>query len=61
MATDACLTEDPGVPSLTAARSHTFIKIDHEIVSTVISLLPLYHSREVAVSFKRKYAPEVLV
>ena len=29
LATDACLNADPGVSSLTAARSHTFIEIDH--------------------------------
>ena len=39
LATDACLTADPGVPSLIAARSHTFKEIDREIISTVISLL----------------------
>ena len=46
LATDACLTEDPGVPSLIAAWSHTFMEIDREIISTVIS----HHS---AISFKR--------
>ena len=35
LATDAYLTADPGV----ATRSHTFVEIDHEIISTVI-LLP---------------------
>ena len=39
LATDACLTADPGVASSIPARSHTFVKIDHEIISTVI-LLP---------------------
>ena len=38
LATDACLTADPGVPSLITARSHTFMEIDHEINSTVIFL-----------------------
>ena len=38
LATDACLTADPGVPSLITARPHTFIKTDHEIISTVIFL-----------------------
>ena len=28
----------PGVPSLIAARSNTFMEIDHEIISTVIFL-----------------------
>ena len=34
LATDACLIEDPGVPSLIAARSNTFMGNDHEIIST---------------------------
>ena len=39
LATDACLTADPGVASSIPARSHSFVEIDHEIISTVI-LLP---------------------
>ena len=39
LATDACLTADPGVASSIGAWSHTFVEIDHEIISTVI-LLP---------------------
>ena len=39
LATDASLTADPGVASLTPALSHAFAEIDHEIISTVI-LLP---------------------
>ena len=39
LATDACLTADPGVASLIPVRSHTFVEIDHEIISTV-NLLP---------------------
>ena len=39
LATDACLTADPGVASSIPAQSHTFVEIDHEIISTVI-LLP---------------------
>ena len=39
LTTDACLTADPGVASLISAQSHTFVEIDHEIISTVI-LLP---------------------
>ena len=48
LATDASLTADPGVASSNPARSHTFVEIDHEIISTVI-LLP---STE---SFKRDF------
>ena len=39
LATDACLTAIPGVASSIPARSHTFMEIDHEKISTVI-LLP---------------------
>ena len=39
LSTDACLTADPGVASSIPARYHTFVEIDHEIISTVI-LLP---------------------
>ena len=45
LATDACLTAIPGVASSIPARSHTLVKNDHEIISTV-TLLPS------AVSFK---------
>ena len=38
-ATDACLTADPGVASSIPVRCHTFVEIDHEMISTVI-LLP---------------------
>ena len=39
LATDACLTADPGVASSIPVRSHTLVEIDHEMISTVI-LLP---------------------
>ena len=39
LATDASLIADPGVASSIPARSHTFVEIDHEILSTLI-LLP---------------------
>ena len=39
LVTDAKLTADPGVASSILARSHTFVEIDREIISTVI-LLP---------------------
>ena len=39
LATDASLIADPGVASWILARSHTFVEIDQEIISTVI-LLP---------------------
>ena len=45
LATDAGLTADPGDASSIPARSHTFVEIDHEIISTVI-LLPSAESFE---------------
>ena len=39
LARDVSLTADPGVVSSIPARSHTFVEIDHEIISKVI-LLP---------------------
>ena len=47
LATDVCLTADPMVSSIPAV-SHTFVEINHEIISTV-SLLPS------AESFKKGY------
>ena len=46
-----CLTADPGVPSSIPVRSHTFLEIDHEIISMVI-LLPSADSRRGVVSYK---------
>ena len=57
LATDVSLTADSGVVSSIPARSHTFVEIDREKISTVI----LLHSRKVVVSYKRKYVQEVLV
>ena len=39
LATDTCLTADPGVASSIPVRSHTFVEIDHEMIATII-LLP---------------------
>ena len=36
LATDACLTADPGVASSIPVRSHTFVEIDYEMISMVI-------------------------
>ena len=46
LATDACLTADPGVASSIPVRYRTFVEIDHEMISTVI----LLHSAD---SFKK--------
>ena len=57
---DKCLTADPGVTSLIPAWSHTFVEVDHEIISKAI-LLPSADSRRVIVSCKLRYVHEVLV
>ena len=43
LATDASPAADPGVVRSIPARLHTFVKIDHDIISTVI-LRPLAES-----------------
>ena len=55
------LTADTGVVSSIPAPSHTFMEIDHEIISMVILPLSLNHSRRVVVSYKQKYVHKVLV
>ena len=57
---DTCLTADLWVGSSIPAKSHTFVEIDHEIISMAI-LLPSADSRRVGVSYKRKYVNKVLV
>ena len=52
---NTCLTADPGVASSILARSHTFVEIDHKIISTAI-LLPSSDSRRVVVSYDRANA-----
>ena len=61
LTTDAFLIADPAVGSLIPARSHTFVEIDHEVISMVILFPFADHSRRVVVSYKRKYLHEVLV
>ena len=68
LATDARLTADPGVAtadpgvaSLIPALSHTFMEIDHEIISTVILLLSAESFKKGCVSYKQTYVHEVLV
>ena len=55
-----CLTVDPGVASSIPVRFHTFMEIDHEIISTAI-LFPFADSRRIVVSYKQKYVHKVLV
>ena len=57
LATDASLTADQGVASSIPARSHIFVEIDHEIISTVSLLI----QEELFVTYKRIYVHEELV
>ena len=50
------LTADLGVASLIPAKYHTFVEIDHEIISMVILLLLIQ-----VVSYMQMYVHEVLV
>ena len=52
-----CLIADPEIVSSIPAWYHTFVEIDHEIISTAI----LTDSRRIVVSYNRKYVHEVLV
>ena len=52
LATEACLTADPAVTSSILVRSHTFMKIGHEIISVVI-LLPSAESFKMGCCDKR--------
>ena len=58
LTSDTCLTADPGVASsiTISMRFHTFVVIDHEIISPAI-LLPSADSRRIVV---RYYMHEVL-
>ena len=60
LAADTGLTAHPGVASSIPVRSHTFVGIDHEIISTAI-LLPSADSRRIVASYKPMYVHEVLV
>ena len=55
LVTDAKLTADPGVASSIPARSHTFVEIDHEIISTVILLPSAESFKKGCCHYKRKY------
>ena len=50
----AGLTADPGLAKLFSARFHTFVEIDHELISSA-------DLRRVVVSYKRKLVHKVQV
>ena len=57
---DTCLSADLGIASSILPLSHTFLEIDHEIMSTAI-LLPSADSRRVVITYKGKNVQEALV
>ena len=59
LATDACLTADPGVASSIPAWSHTFVEIDHEIISTVVLLLPADSFKKGCCQVQAKVYPRI--
>ena len=61
LATDACLTAVPGVTSSILARSHTFVEIDHEIISTVILLPSADSFKKGCCQLQAKYVHKLLV
>ena len=61
LATDASLTADPGVASSIPARSHTFVEIDHEIISTVILLPSAESFKKGCCQLQAKVCAKVLV
>ena len=60
LATEACLTAYPGVASSILVQSHTFMEIDHELISVVI-FLPSAESFNMGCCYKQTYVHEVLV
>ena len=61
LATDASLTADPAVESSIPARSHTFVEIDHELISTVILLPSIESFKKGCRQLQAKYVHKVLV
>ena len=57
----ACLTADPGVESLISVWSHTFVEIDHEMISTVILPLLRIHSRKGCCQLQAKVCAQITV
>ena len=57
----SCLTADPGVASKILAWSHTFVEIDHEIISMVILLASTESFKEGCCQLQAEVCHEVLV
>ena len=61
LVTDACLTADPGVASSIPVRSHTFVEIDHEMISTVILLSSADSFKKGCCQLQAKVCARILV
>ena len=61
LATDASMTADPGVASSIPALSHTFVEIDHEIISRVILLPSAESFKKGCCQLQAKVCAQVLV
>ena len=59
LATDVCLTADPGEASSIPARPHTFMEIDHEIFSTVILLPSVDAFKKGCCQLNAKVCPQI--
>ena len=58
LTTDAYLTADLGAVSSISARYHTFVEIDHEVISTVI-LFPSADSFKKGCQLQRKVCARI--
>ena len=61
LATDACLTADPGVASSIPVRSPSFVEIDHEMISTVILLPSADSFKKGCCQLQANFVHEILV
>ena len=59
LATDVCLTADPGVASSIPVWSHIFVGIDHEMISTVILLPSTYSFKKGCCQFQAKVCARI--
>ena len=57
LATDVCLTADPGVSSLILARSHNFLEIDREIITVNIANIHYISDCDTMECWVIKYSP----
>ena len=59
LVTNACLNADTGISSLNPAPSHTFVEIDHEIISMVILLPSADSFKKGCCQLEAKVCPQI--